>query len=129
LTENIQDMPESLWPPVDATAIRQALVNLLDNAIKFTPAGGAVFVDFTADNGSVALSIRDTGIGIPPSEHSKIFERFYRVDNGLRRETTGAGIGLSLVKHIIEGHGGKVRVESQAGQGAVFSMGFSNRHS
>ena len=124
LIEEIHDVPEHLWPPVDAVAIRQALVNLLDNAIKFTPSGGTVTVQLSALNGAVMLHVRDTGIGIPPGEQRKIFERFYRVDNGLRRETTGAGIGLSIVKHIAEAHGARVTVASEAGNGAVFTLHF-----
>jgi len=124
LTEELHDVPESLWPPVDAVALRQALVNLLDNAIKFTPAGGTVTVKFNALDRNVLLHVRDTGIGIPGGEQAKIFQRFYRVDNGLRRETTGAGIGLSLVKHIVEAHGAKVTVTSEPGHGAIFTLHF-----
>jgi len=124
LTEEIDDVPEHLWPPVDAVAIRQALVNLLDNAIKFTPSGGTVTVNFSALDRDVLIHVRDTGIGIPPSEHGRIFNRFHRVDNGLRRETTGAGIGLSIVKHIAEAHGARVTVASEAGSGAVFTIHF-----
>jgi two-component system phosphate regulon sensor histidine kinase PhoR len=68
--------------------------------------------------------VRDTGIGIPKSEHRRIFERFFRVDNGLRRETNGAGIGLSLVKHIAVSHRAKVLVESEVGKYSVFSLRF-----
>jgi len=125
LTEEIHDVPEHLWPPVDAVALRQALVNLLDNAIKFTPADGTVTVKFGALDRTVLIHVRDTGIGIPQGEQSKIFDRFYRVDNGLRRETTGAGIGLSLVKHVVEAHGARVTVASEQGNGAVFTIKFS----
>jgi signal transduction histidine kinase len=130
LTEDIQEVPEDLWPLVDAVAIRQALVNLLDNAIKFTPSGGTVRVEFSARNRHVTIQVSDTGIGIPASEHTRIFERFHRVDNGLRRETTGAGIGLSIVKHIAEAHGARVTVESEAGRSSVFSIQFitTSRH-
>ncbi len=131
VTDEIQDVPESHWPSVDAVALRQALVNLLDNAIKFTLAGGAVTVTFAMETAgsdgsvrSVILSVSDTGIGIPAGEQGKIFERFYRVDNGLRRETTGAGIGLSLVKHIVEAHGAKVTVASEPGHGSDFTLHF-----
>jgi signal transduction histidine kinase len=124
LTEEIHEVPEHLWPPVDAVAVRQALVNLIDNAIKFTPAGGEVTVKFGALDRDVLIHVRDTGIGIPPAERAKIFERFYRVDNGLRRETTGAGIGLSLVRHVAEAHGAKISVASEAGRGSVFTLRF-----
>jgi two-component system phosphate regulon sensor histidine kinase PhoR len=109
---------------VDAIAIRQALVNLLENAIKFTPSGGKVTVEFGSFNGGVLLRVRDTGIGIPKTEHKRIFERFFRVDNGLRRETNGAGIGLSLVKHIAASHRARVSVESEVGKYSVFTIQF-----
>jgi len=125
LTEEMKEVPETLWPPVDAVAVRQALVNLLDNAIKFTPSGGTVTVKFSAEDRQVMVFVSDTGIGIPASEHTRIFERFHRVDNGLRRETTGAGIGLSIVKHIVEAHGAKVSVKSEVGKYSVFSIQFS----
>jgi signal transduction histidine kinase len=128
LTEEFQEVPEDQWPLVDAVAIRQALVNLLENAIKFTPSGGKVTIGFGAANGAVVLRVRDTGTGIPKGEHRKIFERFYRVDNGLRRETTGAGIGLSIVKHIALSHGGRVTVESETGKYSVFSIQFPKVH-
>ncbi len=124
LTEEIHDVPEDLWPLVDAVAIRQALVNLLENAIKFTPSGGRVTVTFGEERGAVHLRVRDTGTGIPRSEHRRIFERFHRVDNGLTRETPGAGIGLSLVEHIVLSHGGTVRVDSEPGKGSTFTIQF-----
>ena len=137
LLEEIDDVPEHLWPPVDTVALRQALLNLLDNAIKFTPAGGTVTVGFgwdgtdttdatqkTGTDGAMRLFVKDTGIGIPAVEQARIFEKFYRVDNGLRRETTGAGIGLSIVRHIAEGHGARVGVESEVGKFSVFSFHF-----
>ncbi|HWB02025.1 MAG TPA: ATP-binding protein [Verrucomicrobiales bacterium] len=124
LTEEFQEVPEEQWPLVDAVAIRQALVNLLENAIKFTPAGGKVTVGFVSANGAVGLRVRDTGIGIPSSDQKKIFERFYRVDNGLRRETNGAGIGLSLVKHIAASHRARVSVDSEVGKYSVFTIQF-----
>lgn len=132
LNVELEGIPESQWPPVDAGAMRQALLNLLDNAIKFTPSGGTVTVGMrigdAARREDVCVFVRDTGIGIPAAEQARIFEKFYRVDNGLRRETTGAGIGLSIVKHIAEAHGARVSVVS-AGAGeekfSVFSIQFS----
>lgn len=91
LVETIADVPEARWPEVDALALRQALVNLLDNAVKFTPAGGRIELVFAEENGTIVFRVSDTGIGIDAHERSRIFERFYRVDNGLTRETTGAG--------------------------------------
>ena len=123
------------WPSlaVDARAIQQALVNLIDNAIKHSPGGSVVTVSLHSSSAAgadhplpvthspaVILSVTDHGPGIPQEEHEKIFERFYRRGSELRRETTGVGIGLSIVKHIVEAHSGRVRVVSAAGQGSQF---------
>jgi len=103
---------EPITPRCDGLAVQQALVNLLDNALKFSPAQSTVAVRVAAQNGAEwALSVRDEGAGVPAAEKEKIFERFYRVGSELTRETQGAGIGLSIVKHIAEGHGGRVLVE------------------
>ncbi len=131
---------------VDGRAIQQALLNLIDNAIKHSPKGETVTVGLecgqsrtgvspvsdsgvgTADVGGkpetarVLLWIEDHGEGIPPEEHEKIFERFYRLGSELRRETQGVGIGLSIVKHTVEAHGGKVHVRSAVGQGSRFTI-------
>lgn len=105
---------------VDPAALQQAVVNLLDNAIKFSPSGATVTIDLTAGANGWSLAVRDEGPGIPAAEHERIFERFYRLGNELRRETQGTGIGLSIVKHIIEAHGGSVAVASKPGQGSRF---------
>lgn len=109
-------------PELDGKAIQQALVNLIDNAIKHSPANAAVVVRISAedDANSILLSVEDCGEGIPADEHARIFERFYRLGSELRRETKGAGIGLSIVKHIVEAHGGEVRVHSTVGKGSRF---------
>jgi signal transduction histidine kinase len=124
---------------IDGRAIQQALVNLIDNAVKHSPKGETVMVGIEATgNGSkpdggnqpsinyqpvtINLSVSDHGPGIPTSEHKKIFERFYRLGSELRRETQGVGIGLSVVKHIVEAHGGHVHVESEVGQGSCFTI-------
>jgi signal transduction histidine kinase len=111
---------------LDGRAIQQALINLLDNAIKHSPNGEAVTVELNAlqkPNGqSVHISVQDSGTGIPAEEHEKIFERFYRLGSELRRETQGVGIGLSIVKHIVEAHGGRVLVQSAPGKGSRFTI-------
>jgi signal transduction histidine kinase len=110
-------------PVWDGRAIQQALVNLVDNALKYSPAGSAVEVSLAQSRpGWLRLSVQDQGCGIAPEEHAKIFERFYRVGSELRRETQGVGIGLSIVKHIVEAHGGRVEVRSAMGQGSCFAM-------
>jgi signal transduction histidine kinase len=114
----------SLEIMMDAQAIQQALVNLLDNALKHSPRGEKILVEIeTAGPGqSVRLRVKDRGPGIAASEHEKIFDRFYRVGSELRRDTTGVGIGLSIVKHIVEAHHGKVFVESAPGKGSCFTI-------
>jgi signal transduction histidine kinase len=140
--------------PADGRALQQALVNLIDNALKHSPKAGTVTVGlevqnpksqvqsqypevrsqesassiqhpasrFTQHATSLLLWVEDHGDGIPPAEHEKIFERFYRRGSELRRQTQGVGIGLSIVKHIVEAHGGNVRVRSAPGQGSRFTI-------
>jgi signal transduction histidine kinase len=107
---------------VDPAAIQQAVVNLVDNAIKFSPAGGTVTVTLTDTEAGWVLAVSDEGPGIPAAEHERIFERFHRLGNELRRETQGTGIGLSIVKHIAEAHGGTVKVADREGGGTVFTI-------
>jgi signal transduction histidine kinase len=106
---------------VDGRAIQQALVNLIDNAIKHSAKGEVVTVGLEVA-ATIQLSVTDHGPGIPASEHEKIFERFYRLGSELRRETQGVGIGLSVVKHIVEAHGGRVVVQSEVGKGSRFMI-------
>ena len=131
---------------LDGRAIQQALINLIDNAIKHSPKGETVTVGIESGAGVspagralqreqpadgpatrtgatlVLLYVSDHGPGIPRAEHEKIFERFYRRGSELRRETQGVGIGLSIVKHIVEAHGGRMRVQSEPGQGSRFTI-------
>ncbi|HBG45388.1 MAG TPA: PAS domain-containing sensor histidine kinase [Deltaproteobacteria bacterium] len=114
-----EKLPKALG---DHDRIEQVLVNLLDNAIKYTHSGGAVSVSAESDNGSVRIEVKDTGIGIPAADIPRIFERFYRVDKARSRELGGTGLGLAIVKHIIQGHNGKLHVESRPGKGSTFSF-------
>jgi signal transduction histidine kinase len=109
---------------IDGQAIHQALVNLIDNAIKHSPGGSEVHVALTINQqlSTLYLSVEDSGPGIPVTEHEKIFERFYRLGSELRRETPGVGIGLSIVKHVVEAHGGRVHVDSKTGEGSRFTI-------
>jgi signal transduction histidine kinase len=115
-----------LQPCWDGQAVQQALVNLIDNAIKHSPAGGAVTVGFEVvkeeSESSIRLVVADRGEGIPFEEQEKIFEPFYRSGSELRRETRGIGIGLDIVRHVAEAHGGRVFVESAVGQGSRFTL-------
>jgi signal transduction histidine kinase len=107
---------------VDGRAIQQTLVNFIDNAVKHSPQGECVIVEIGASPMALRLSVSDHGPGIPEAEHEKIFERFYRRGSELRRETQGVGIGLSVVKHIVEAHGGRIVVKSQLGKGSKFTI-------
>jgi len=102
--------------------ITQALTNLVDNAIKYTPEKGKIKIEAKDKGESAEIVVIDNGIGIPQKDLPRIFERFYRVDKGRSRESGGTGLGLSIVKHIIEAHGGKVEVKSQEGRGSEFSF-------
>lgn len=107
----------------DRVQIEQALVNLLDNAVKFNRPSGEVLVEVTRPaNGKISISITDTGIGIPHDDLPRIFERFYRVDKARSREVGGTGLGLSIVKHIVERLNGTVTVDSQLGKGSTFTL-------
>jgi two-component system phosphate regulon sensor histidine kinase PhoR len=104
-------------------AMQQILVNLIDNAIKYTPERGRVSVECEeAPEDTIKFIVRDTGVGIPRSDIPRIFERFYRVDKARSRELGGTGLGLSIVKHLVEAQGGDVKVESRMGQGSVFTV-------
>jgi two-component system phosphate regulon sensor histidine kinase PhoR len=98
------------------------VVNLLDNAIKYTPAGGEVSISAADLGGEVRVDVTDTGIGIPEDDISRIFERFYRVDKARSRALGGTGLGLAIVKHIIQGHNGRLEVRSTLGKGSTFSF-------
>jgi signal transduction histidine kinase len=104
----------------DRARLKQVIVNLVDNAIKYTPAGGLVEVKVRASNGRAMIEVNDNGVGIPAEALPHIFERFYRVDKARSRQMGGAGLGLSIVKAIVTAHGGQVRVESVEGKGSRF---------
>jgi two-component system phosphate regulon sensor histidine kinase PhoR len=104
----------------DRRRLTEVLQNLLDNAIQYTPAGGQIMVSAEVSGSEVVFTVLDTGIGIPQAEQPRIFERFYRVDVARSREVGGTGLGLAISKHLVEGHGGRIWVESEIGQGAQF---------
>jgi signal transduction histidine kinase len=107
---------------LDSGAVAQAFMNLLDNAVKYSGPAREVLVRLDQKDGFITLSVTDHGIGIPRGEQDKIFERFYRVCTGLVHDVRGSGLGLSIVKHIVEAHGGKVTVESEPGRGSTFTL-------
>jgi len=114
------DFVEPCEAVVDATRMRQAFANLLDNALKYTPEGGNVRLSCAVESDRVIVKVRDTGMGIPPHEQPRIWERLYRGDKS--RSQRGLGLGLSLVKAIVEAHHGKVSVQSQPGEGSEFAV-------
>ena len=107
----------------DEERLGQVFVNLLHNAVKFSPDGGDVTVSVRAEDGRVVTSVADHGVGIPRADQARIFERFYKVDRArVRGETGGTGLGLAIARHIIEQHGGTIWVESTEGAGSTFSF-------
>lgn len=104
------------------THLRRALDNLISNAIKFTPAGGTISVRLWQEGDQIALEVSDTGIGIPPDQVDRVFERFYQVDGSIRRRYGGVGLGLALVREIVQAHDGLVTVKSRAGEGSTFTV-------
>jgi two-component system phosphate regulon sensor histidine kinase PhoR len=109
-------------PPLmgDVRSFQEILVNLLDNALRYSSPGGRVHVRAAVEGSEIVLSVADTGIGIPKAEQDRIFERFYRTDAARSRESGGTGLGLSIVKHLVEAHGGRIRIESEVGRGSTF---------
>jgi two-component system, OmpR family, phosphate regulon sensor histidine kinase PhoR len=106
----------------DPDRLSQVFVNLIDNAIRHTPAGGSVIVELDANGNDAIMRVRDTGVGIPYRDIPHIFERFYVVDRSRTRESGGAGLGLAIVKGIIDAHGGTVATESMLGRGTLFTV-------
>lgn len=106
----------------DRARLKQVVVNLLDNAIKYTPGGGSIQLNVTSQNGHAILDVADSGIGIPPEAVPHVFERFFRVDKARSRDEGGSGLGLSIVKSICTAHGAEVQVESTVGKGSRFRI-------
>jgi len=118
------DVPPGPLPHVkiDSQAIELALRNLLDNAVKYSTEVREIELAIRSENGFIAVAVADHGIGIARSEQERIFEKFYRVSTGFVHDVKGSGLGLSIVKHILEGHGGAVRVDSKPGRGSTFTL-------
>ncbi|MQS17023.1 GAF domain-containing sensor histidine kinase [Streptomyces kaniharaensis] len=114
--------PDPVVVDGDARQLQRALMNLLSNAVKFTPAGGAVGIDVTAENGQAVVNVSDNGIGIPPEEQKSLFTRFFRASNATELEIPGAGLGLSIVRTIVSNHSGDVRIRSQEGKGTSVTL-------
>lgn len=116
--------PDATTVCADPMALRQALGNLVENAVRYTPRDGSVTVFSKRDNDGVALGVADTGMGIPAEHLPRVFERFYRVDAARSRAAGGTGLGLAIVKHLVEAHGGRVQAESAPGRGTTVTMSF-----
>lgn len=116
------DTPQNAEVRADRARLRQALFNLIDNALNYTDAGGGVSVKFAAKLGETVFSVIDTGMGIAPDDQGRIFERFYRAEKSRSRHAGGTGLGLSIVKHIAESHGGRVEVKSEVQKGSSFRI-------
>lgn len=114
--------PSDVYVQMNAPLIEQCVVNLLDNAIKYSDAGKTVTLSVTRRNGSVVIDVADQGVGIPSEHLARLFERFYRVDQARSRSLGGTGLGLSIVRHIVELHGGSIEVESELGKGSTFRI-------
>jgi len=118
----VTQLPE-LIANADANRLEQVLANLVDNAIKYGRAQGKVIVGGKKlDDSKLEIFVQDDGPGIPPESLDRVFERFYRVDKARSREQGGTGLGLAIVKHVVQAHGGDVRIESEPGNGSAFIL-------
>ena len=117
-----EELPKRVEIHADEQKIRQLILILVDNAVKYTPEHGRISVCVQEDRGSVKLSVSDTGIGIAPEHQERIFERFYRVDKARSRRMGGNGLGLAIAREIVEAHGGSIAVESEPGKGTTFHI-------
>ena len=117
--DSIGDLPDVIANP---RALDQVLINLVDNAIKYTPEEGRITMTASSDVDSVTLQIENSGPGIPPDQLDRIFERFYRVDAGRSREMGGTGLGLSIVRHLVARMGGEIEAQSEPGEWTRFRL-------
>jgi signal transduction histidine kinase len=115
-------MPENTTLVANQQSIEEVVTNLLENAIKYTPEGGSVSVSLTRDDKELCVAVSDTGFGLSEEDQSRIFKRFFRVKNEHTRMITGTGLGLPIVKKIVDSHDGRVAVQSEVGQGSTFSV-------
>jgi heavy metal sensor kinase len=116
------DLPAGIEVSVDTDLVRQAVVIILDNALKFSPAGGSIAVALKVRAGVVGIEVRDGGPGIPAADREKIFERFYRVEKDRPRDAGGVGLGLAIAKWAVEANGGLIEMESREGEGSTFRI-------
>ena len=107
---------------MDSSIFEQALINLLDNAVAYSPENETVQISVETDDHELRIQVTDHGPGIPQKHHARLFERFYRVDKSRSRILGGTGLGLAIVKHIVKVHGGRVSVQSELGEGSTFTI-------
>jgi len=122
ITIRVSDFPPELALRGDRRQLTSALGNLLENAVKYSDRESTVEVRAAGDGERVSMVVEDHGIGIPEKDLNRVFERFYRVDKARSRETGGAGLGLSIVRHVAINHGGTISVSSREGEGSTFMM-------
>ena len=120
LTLEVQCAPESPVLLGDLRSLQGVLQEILDNAMRYSSEGGRILINTAVQESEAVISVSDTGIGIPKADQERIFERFYRTDPARSRESGGTGLGLSIAKHLIEAHGGRIKVESEVGRGSTF---------
>ncbi len=123
----IENDPPSIALNGDEELIKRVILNLLDNAVKYTPAGGEISLSLARQNGNAEIVVRDNGIGISDSDQPRVFDRFYRVDKARARALGGAGLGLSIAQWIVEAHGGQIDVVSTPGRGSTFTVSLPAR--
>ena len=116
------EIPADLCAIADEDRTRQILLNLFANALKFTPAGGAISLDVSATETEVAIAVRDTGIGVPAEKTERIFEPFVQAERALRSSDQGVGLGLAISRQLARAMGGDVRVTSAVGEGSTFTL-------
>ena len=121
--DDVRDHYVRLLFGVDPVLLREALVNIVDNAIKYSPPGAEIRIRATSrQQGAQAIEVLDEGPGIDAQHHARIFDRFYRVDEGRSRERGGSGLGLAIARWAVEANGGRIEVESQLGRGSLFRI-------
>jgi signal transduction histidine kinase len=118
----VEEPPRELCVSADAIRLKQVIFNLLSNAIKFTPAGGSVRLRAAAGQGFAAISVEDTGVGIAPEDHQRIFDEFQQLASGDSREFQGTGLGLALTQRLVQLHGGQITLASEVGKGSTFTF-------
>jgi PAS domain S-box-containing protein len=119
----VREIPDNLMPIyADKDKLKEVIINLVSNAIKYSPDGGTVKITMSEQEGNLRIDVTDQGIGIAPEHLPKLFEQFYRVDSSLTYKVSGTGLGLAIVKSMVEAHGGTVRVASEVGKGSTFTV-------